>query len=189
MAIHWLDGFILFILFCTIYWGWKEGLTGEVFRFLSVVAALFFAFKFTHVLSSEIATFVRLPYFFLKLFSFFVILIFTYVLVQGVKLATQKYGESTNFYDRLERYGGLCVGFLKGMIVVFMFLALLGTLESPKLSAHIKYRTFLASWMVLQMPRFFDYMAGSWRGRRVLILRKYFNDMANRVQNPPMRHF
>ncbi len=138
MSINWLDIVILVILSAVTYWGWKAGLTGEVFRFLGVMAALFCAFRFTHGLADELYGWVKVPIVFLRLFSFVLIMTLGYIFVQVMKLAMQKHEKSTNVYDCIEHFGGAGVALLKGSIAIFVLLVLLGSLPSQKLSGQIK---------------------------------------------------
>lgn len=186
MDVNWLDVVIALILLCTLYWGWQDGLTGEVFRFLGALVAVVCAFKMTHAVANKVYAMVPIPMVFLRLTSFFVICVLVFALVQTFKLATQKYGERMTLYDRIEKLGGACVGLLKGLLAVSFLVIILASMPFESLRSQVKSHSVVAPKFVEGMPVLFDYVTDSWRGPKIMAVKRHLYRVANRINNSEM---
>lgn len=188
MSINWIDIIIFFVLIMSVYWGWKGGITGEMFCFLGIVLALFFAFRLTHPLADWFDEFLAVPLSVLRIACFVGISALVYFGVQMVKMSIQKMGETLPVYDSIERFGGAGIGFVKGSLLVFLVLLVLMSMPMEPVHQQIKQRTVLARQMILVMPGIYGYMTESWRGPKVLSFKNYLTKVADQIEEKNLKH-
>lgn len=175
MSVNWIDVFIILILVFMMYWGYRDGLTAGIFRFIGVIGALFCAFRFMHPLANYLSFGASLSIIFLKLGAFIILFLATYSSVQICKIVLQKYGKATSVYGRV---GGVGIGLLKGVLLVFGLLLLLASFPLQSLERQIKKDTFIAGKMLRSIPHIYGYMTESWRGVWILEVKRYLNNLS-----------
>lgn len=128
-----LDIFILIFVALPTFFGFKKGLLKSVFSLIGLIAGLFLATKFHHLLSFSVS----------RLFhddktaaivSFLVILIVVY----GISIyIAGRISEISRFTKTVDRVAGLFFGFAKGLLIASLFVMItkyLGTFNDKTIS-------------------------------------------------------
>jgi membrane protein required for colicin V production len=146
---NWVDLFVIIVLIRTTYIGLAKGFFGEIFKSLGVLAAVVLSLKYYQELALffakspvlEPAKAEILAFFLLTLFSLLVFKILRLIFTRLVKVEA---------VEGIERYGGLVLGFLRGLvlsglIITFLYLLSIKYLKESietSLSAHTLLNIF-----------------------------------------------
>lgn len=154
--INWVDIFILILLIRTSYIGFTQGLSYEVLTLVGVIGAIILTIHNYEYLGIFLNEKLNLPIDFSNLMSFLILaagMIFLFRLFRNTVYRFLKF----EIFPRLERFGGLILGFVRGCLIAsLIFLGLL-LVPNNYIITSIKEKSLTGPMFLKIAPVSYDY--------------------------------
>ncbi|MCM8781958.1 MAG: CvpA family protein, partial [Candidatus Omnitrophica bacterium] len=139
--INWTDLLVVILLIRSSYVGFTRGFSWEFFRLIGVVCAAIGAIYFYEDISLLIGDYLPIIYPISSLLSFTAIYTIILFLLRLINLFMEKIIK-IEVFSILEKIGGLCLGFLRGGILLSLLMISLILTPIPYFERSIKQRAY-----------------------------------------------
>lgn len=139
--INWTDLLVVILLIRSSYVGFTRGFSWECFRFIGVICAVLIPIYFYESVSQLIGDYFPVIYPFSNLLSFTALYILIFIISKIINILIEKIIK-IEVFSMLERFGGFCLGVMRGSIILSLIFISLILTPVPYFEKSIKERSY-----------------------------------------------